>query len=128
MFKEWVPQEELIAFYNLAELFVLPSLYEGFGIPLLEAMACGCPALVANIGALPEVGAGAAMLVDPLNHDQIASEMRNVLMDEDLLHEQSEKGLRRASDFSWERCADETLQVFQNVGKHSNILSSPYST
>ncbi|MCI0439988.1 MAG: glycosyltransferase family 4 protein [Chloroflexi bacterium] len=115
LFKEWVPQEELVAFYNLADLFVLPSLYEGFGIPLLEAMACGCPAMVSNTGALPEVAGGAAMLVDPLDHDQIAHEMHRILTDDALRRKLSENGLLRAGEFSWQRCARQTLEVLNSL-------------
>jgi glycosyltransferase involved in cell wall biosynthesis len=116
LFTDWVPQEDLVAFYNLADLFVFPSFYEGFGIPLLEAMACGCPAIASQTGALPEIAGGAAFLVDPYSHDKIAAAIRKVLGEDGLRKELSEKGLCQASKFSWQKCASETLAAFDSMG------------
>jgi glycosyltransferase involved in cell wall biosynthesis len=115
IFPGWVPQEELVAFYNLADLFIFPSFYEGFGIPLLEAMACGCPAVVSNTGNLPYLARGAALLVDPYKPDEIAGAIHKILTEDGLRKELIEKGLHRAQAFSWEKCAKETLALFESL-------------
>jgi glycosyltransferase involved in cell wall biosynthesis len=115
LFTGWVPQEDLVAFYNLADLFIFPSFYEAFGIPLLEAMACGCPAVASQTGALPEIAGGAAFLVNPYSPDEIAEAIRTVLIEGNLRKEHIEKGLQRAKAFSWEKCARETLAVFESL-------------
>jgi glycosyltransferase involved in cell wall biosynthesis len=114
-FPGWVFHDDLPALYNLAELFVLPSLYEGFGIPLIEAMACGCPVITSKTGSPPEVTNGAAILVDPLNVDDIASGTVRVLSNPSLQKEMIEKGLRRAQEFSWDKCAASVLKVLETV-------------
>lgn len=117
LFKDWVPQEDLAAFYNLADVFVLPSLYEGFGIPVLEAMACGCPVVASNTGNLPEIARGAALLVNPRDPDEIAEAVRRVLTEDSLRIELGEKGILRARGFSWEKCARDTLAVFESLNE-----------
>ncbi len=97
-----VPQEELVAIYNAADLFVYPSLYEGFGLPPLEAMACGVPVIVSNVSSLPEVVGADALTVDPLGVDALATAMARVLNDVDLQANLSAQGLRRAATFSWD--------------------------
>ena len=114
-FAGWVSHEDLPAMYNLAELFLLPSLHEGFGIPLLEAMACGCPIVTANTCAPPEVTDGAAYLADPLDVDSIAWGIKEVLSNEDLRTSMIARGLERAKDFSWERCAAEVLSFLESL-------------
>ena len=114
-FAGWISHEDLPAVYNLADLFLLPSLHEGFGIPLLEAMACGCPIVTANTCAPPEVTDGAAFLVDPLNVDSIAWAIKEVLRNEDLRASMVARGLERARDFSWERCAKEVLAFLETL-------------
>lgn len=111
----YVPQEALPALYGGAKALVFPSLYEGFGLPLLEAMACGLPALASSASSLPEVAGGAALLVDPLDTEAIAEGMRRIVEDEGLREELAAKGLRRAKDFSWDRCARETLAVLKGA-------------
>ena len=101
------------AFYNLAELFVFPSFYEGFGMPVLEAMACGCPVIASKTGCSPEVAGGAAALVDPYSHEEIAESMLAVLGDEDTKRRMSEAGLERVKSFSWRKCAEETIDWFE---------------
>jgi alpha-1,3-rhamnosyl/mannosyltransferase len=101
--------------YSLAELFAFPSLYEGFGIPLVEAMACGCPIVTANTCAPPEVTDGAARLVDPLNVEDIAAGMRDVLSDPALRDQLVAKGLERATAFSWDKCARGLLDMFEDL-------------
>jgi glycosyltransferase involved in cell wall biosynthesis len=112
----WVSHEDLPAIYRMAELFAFPSLYEGFGIPLVEAMACGCPVLTATTCAPPEVVDGAGYLVDPYDVAAIAAGMRTLLLDEERRRAMIARGLERAKQFSWEKCAREVLAVFDAVG------------
>ncbi|MGH8269493.1 MAG: glycosyltransferase family 4 protein, partial [Steroidobacteraceae bacterium] len=114
-FLGWVAHTDLPAIYRLAELFAFPSLYEGFGIPLVEAMACGCPILTANTCAPPEVVDGAGYLVDPYDVGAIAAGLRRTLSDSALRTAMIARGLERAKDFSWEKCAREVLGVFDTV-------------
>lgn len=107
----WLPQEELPAIYAQAELFAFPSWYEGFGIPVVEAMACGCPVVAASTGALPGVTAGAALLVDPARPGELAEAMTALLERPGLRERLSAAGLRRALDFSWARHAERTRRV-----------------
>ena len=114
-FPGWIEHEDLPAVYCLADLFSFPSLYEGFGIPLLEAMACGCPIVTANTCAPPEVTDGAACLVDPLDVDSIALGMREVIRDRERRERMIARGLARARDFSWEQCAGQILSMFATL-------------
>jgi len=118
-FAGWVSHEDLPCFYNLARLFVLPSLYEGFGIPLIEAMACGCPVLTSNTCSPPEVTEGAAYLVDPLNVGEIATGIREALLNPKLRESMISKGLERAKCFGWEKCAREVLAVLNSLNGKS---------
>ncbi|MCX7840979.1 MAG: glycosyltransferase family 4 protein [Anaerolineae bacterium] len=110
-----VQNEELVYLYNAASLFVLPSFYEGFGLPPLEAMACGTPVIVSNVSSLPEVVGDAALLVAPDDVEGLAVAMSRVLTDSALREELRIKGLKRAQTFSWERAARETLAVYRKV-------------
>ncbi len=110
-----VPEEDLPALYNGADLFVFPSLYEGFGLPVLEAMACGVPVVTADRSSLPEVAGDAALLVDPTDVEAIAAALRRVLADEALAASLRARGLARAATFSWERTARETVAVYESV-------------
>ena len=112
-FPGYVADEEIPAFYNLADVFVFPSLYEGFGIPVLEAMACGCPLVTSKTGCSPEVTGDAAILVDPYNSESISDAVKAILKDSNLRERLIEKGFRRAKEFSWEKCAKDTLQLFE---------------
>ena len=111
----FVPDEEIPAFYNLADLFVFPSLYEGFGIPILEAMACGCPVVTSKTGCGPEVAGEAALLVDPYSPADIAQAIYTLLTDEPLRQALKEQGVKRAEQFSWHKCAQQTLALFQSL-------------
>lgn len=111
----FVSDEEIPAIYNLADLLLFPSLYEGFGMPVLEAMACGCPVVTTETGCSPEVAGGAALLVDPYRPDRIADAVWRLLTDQALREELVEKGLRRAKEFSWRACAEETLRLFESL-------------
>lgn len=110
-----VPEADLPALYAGAALFVFPSLYEGFGLPVLEAMACGVPVICSNTSSLPEVAGEAAIMVNPLDVDGLAAAMERVLGDQALREEMSGKGMMQAGSFSWERTARETLQVYESV-------------
>jgi len=115
IFTDFVLESDLPALYNLADLFVLPSFYEGFGLPILEAQACGCPVITSNISSMPEVGGDAALFVDPNDVEELASAMRRVLTDDKLRAEMIKKGFENAKHFSWEKTAQETLEVFEEV-------------
>ena len=112
-FVGWVAEEDKPALYSGAACFVYPSLYEGFGLPPLEAMACGVPVVVSNTSSLPEVVGDAGLLVDPLDVDALAEAMIAVLSDEDLRASLRQKGIARAKRFSWERTARETLEAYK---------------
>ena len=101
----FVPHQTLAALYRMATLFAFPSLYEGFGLPPLEAMACGTPVVTSRISSLPEVVGDGALLVDPYSEEEIAQAISRVLDDEDLRRRLVERGLERAAGFSWERSA-----------------------
>ncbi|WP_418791065.1 glycosyltransferase family 4 protein [Phosphitispora sp. TUW77] len=110
-----VTENDLPVLYNLAGLFVFPSLYEGFGLPPLEAMACGTPVITSNRSSLPEVAGEAAALVDPYSSEELAAAIDRVLKDEGLCRQMRENGLLQAAKFSWEETARQTLEVYEEV-------------
>ncbi len=110
-----VSQKELVSLYQKATAFVFPSLHEGFGMPILEAMACGCPVITSNVTACPEIAGDAALLVNPRSVDEIAEAMKLLLEDEHLRQELREKGLARAQQFTWRKSAEKHLEVFEKV-------------
>jgi glycosyltransferase involved in cell wall biosynthesis len=116
----FVPDADIPSLYSLADLFVFPSFYEGFGIPPLEAMACGTPVISSNVASLPEVVGDAACLVDPHDIPALANSMLRVLKDADLRSALVQRGLNRANQFSWEKTARETLAVYKMVTARSN--------
>jgi glycosyltransferase involved in cell wall biosynthesis len=107
-----VSSEDLLVLYNAAELLAHPAFYEGFGLPPLEAMACGLPVIVSNVASLPEVVGDAGLLIDPHDVDELAVSMWRVLNDDGLRAEMRAQGLRQAARFSWERAARETLKIY----------------
>ncbi len=115
VFTGYLQDRELVLAYNRARIFALVSLYEGFGLPALEAMACGTPALLSNRASLPEVGGDAALYVDPENVEDIASGLSRLIEDTDLWSELREKGLRRASRFTWEESASKMRRVIEEM-------------
>jgi glycosyltransferase involved in cell wall biosynthesis len=109
----FVDDADLPALYRGAALFAFPSLYEGFGIPPLEAMACGVPVVCSNASSLPEVAGDAALMIDPLDTDGLAKAMVRALEDADLRQEMTDKGLTQAARFTWEAAARQLLDVFE---------------
>ncbi len=112
----YVPDEELPALLSGALVFAFPSLYEGFGFPVLEAMACGTPVVCSNTSSLPEVAGDAALLVDPLDVEDIASSLLRVFQDEELRRRMVEAGYRQVQRFSWQNTARELLELFEELG------------
>jgi len=115
VFLDYVPEKNLPHLYSEAAAFVFPSLYEGFGLPPLEAMACGCPVIASNAGSLPEVCGDAAYYVNPYDVESIAEGIYRVLKDDVLRSTLIEKGFERVKLFSWEKTAKEHLKVFEEV-------------
>jgi glycosyltransferase involved in cell wall biosynthesis len=115
LFLNYVPADELPALYTGAELFAFPSLYEGFGLPPLEAMACGCPVVVSNIASLSEVCGDAAYYVDPYDVKNIAEGIYKVATNRELKENLAIKGRERTKLFSWEKSAREHIKVFKKV-------------
>ncbi|MGB9459137.1 MAG: glycosyltransferase family 1 protein [Bryobacteraceae bacterium] len=118
-FLGFVPFETLRCFYEAAAAFVFPSRHEGFGLPPLEAMACGTPVVTSNVSSLPEVAGDAAMLVNPGNVFDIARGIREVLTDEPLRAELIRRGRVQAARFSWERSARQVLEIYRDVARES---------
>lgn len=115
IFTDFVPEEDLPKLYNAADLFVFPSFYEGFGLPPLEAMACGTPVITSNASSLPEVVGDAGIMVDPHDVVGLAKAMYDVLTNDPLRENLVKKGLQRAKLFNWEKTARETLKVYEEV-------------
>jgi glycosyltransferase involved in cell wall biosynthesis len=111
----YVPQRDLPALISGASVFVLPSLYEGFGLPVVEAMACGTPVICSRVSSLPEVVGDAALLIDPHDTADIARSIQRVLRDDRLQQDLTRKGLERASLFSWDRAAQQVLDILLSV-------------
>jgi len=122
VFTGFVQDEDIPLLYSCANAFVFPSFYEGFGLPLLEAMACGVPIASSNATSLPEVGGGAVLYFDPYNVEQMAQAIYKILSDPDLRQDLVAKGLTRAHEFSWEKTARQTLEIYEHVARHKNTL------
>lgn len=116
-FLDFVGDKDLPSLYKNALCFVLPSLYEGFGLPVLEAMKFGCPTVVSDVSSLPEVGGDASLYFDPRSVDDIAQKLNTVISDEKLRAEMVKKGYNQIKKFSWEKTAKETLKVLEELGK-----------
>ncbi len=117
-FLEFVSDEDLHSLYRHAICFVLPSLYEGFGLPILEAMQEGCPVITSNVSSLPEAGGEAALYIDPENVEDIAEKINLMLVNEKIRNQMIEKGYEQVKKFSWEKTARETLSVLEDVAKN----------
>jgi len=114
---ENVLEEELPKFYNLADVFVFPSLYEGFGLPLIEAMACGLPIIASNVTSIPEIVGDAGILLYPQDFKGFYKSIYSVLTDESLRVNLSYNGVKRSKMFSWRTCAKDTLNVYKDISK-----------
>ena len=114
-FIDHVSDQDLAVVYSNALALVYPSLNEGFGLPVVEAMACGCPVVAANVSSLPEVAGSAALLVDPHDPAGFAEALQSVILDRDLRTRLCGDGLRRARDFSWDNAASATYAVYEGV-------------
>ena len=110
-----VSDQQLIRYYQNAALFVFPSLYEGFGLPVLEAMACGCPVVCSNTSSLPEVVGNAAVMVDPLDVSALAEAIRHVLTNSHTHQQLRKAGIERSRQFSWEQTAAQTVELYERV-------------
>ncbi len=115
LFPGYVPDEDLPALMSGAALFAFPSLYEGFGLPILEAMACGVPVVCSNTSSLPEVAGEAALLVPPTDTEALAAAMNRVLADGNLRAELIRRGTERAGLFTWRRCAEQVLKALEEA-------------
>jgi glycosyltransferase involved in cell wall biosynthesis len=117
IFTDTIVHEDLPAVYTLATLFVLPSIYEGFGLPVAEAMACGTPVITSNTSSLPEVAGDAAILVNPFDVQEISRTISRVLANERLQKEMKENGIENAKRFSWNRAANALFEVIETLDK-----------
>lgn len=115
IFTGYVPDSYLSALISGAKIYVLPSLWEGFGIPVIEAQACGIPVVVSNVSSLPEIVGDSGLLIDPESTESIATGMHKVLVDQKLRHDLIKKGFLNIKRFSWQRCAQQTLAVLEKV-------------
>lgn len=115
IFTGHMPDEVLPELYNAADLFVFPSLYEGFGLPPLEAMTCGTPVITSNTSSLPEVVGDAGLIFDPHDVHGLKDTINTVLNNSDLRTELVKKGLNRSKQFTWKKCAEETMNVYKEV-------------
>ena len=114
-FPGWVDEADKPALYSAATVFAFPSRYEGFGLPILEAMACGTPVVTSNVASLPELAGTAAFQIDPDDSRQLGAAIISLCVQEDLHAEMHEKGLVQAARFTWEKTARETLAAYHHV-------------
>lgn len=120
-FTDFIEDDDLVHFYNACDLFVFPSFYEGFGLPILEAMACGRAVACSSLTAMPEVADGAGILFDPNSSEQMSRAIADVLRDSELRVRMERLGTQRAAQFSWEQAARQTLEVYYHVAGASRI-------
>ena len=122
-FLGFVTDDDLLQLYNACDCFCFPSFYEGFGIPILEAMACGRAVACANTSAMPEVADGAGLFFDPARPDEIARALRDILIDSELRGRMERLGVQRAATFTWQRTAQKTLAVYEDVAGRARASS-----
>ena len=115
VFAGYVPYEDLPYFYNASDVFVYPSLYEGFGLPTLEAMCCGTPTITSNVSSLPEVIGDGALMINPFDTEELGKAMAQVLEDNSIKADLINRGFERSSNFNWRKTALETLKIYENV-------------
>jgi glycosyltransferase involved in cell wall biosynthesis len=118
MFLDFVPDEDLVGLYSEALCYVLPSLYEGFGLPILEAMKYGCPVITSNVSSMPEAGGDAALYVNPEDVSDITKKLDELTSNEKLRKELIEKGYEQVKKFSWEKTAKQTLEALEDLAKN----------
>ena len=118
----YVDEQDMPGLYNLAEAYIYPSLYEGFGLPVLEAMQCECPVIASMSTSIPEVAGDAAILFDPMDPNAMANAICQVLLDRDLREQLKVKGLARAKQFSWIKCAQTMWQTIRAIAGQNLIL------
>jgi len=121
IFTNFVSEEDLVLLYNSASVFLYPSLYEGFGIPPLEAMACGVPVITSNTTSIPEVVGNAALLINPRDGEDIKKALLSLLNDEMLRKDLIKRGLEQVKKFSWGKMAEETLEVYNSVYRGESL-------
>jgi glycosyltransferase involved in cell wall biosynthesis len=117
IFTGFIFDEYLKALYSEAEILLLVSFYEGFGIPILEAMECGTPVITSNVSSMPEVAGDAAILVNPYNIQEIVEKMNNIMNSNILKKQLIENGVKRVKQFSWETTARQTLEIYNEIYK-----------
>jgi glycosyltransferase involved in cell wall biosynthesis len=128
VFTGQIREQDKAPLYSAATVFAFPSLYEGFGIPVLEAMACGTPVLTSNTSALPEVAGDAGLLVDPYDTDAICHGLTDLLDHQELRDDLARRGLERARRFTWRQVAEQTVRVYRSVVRgQGSVISSPWS-
>lgn len=115
IFTGYIPDHDLSAIYSGALAFVYPSLYEGFGLPPLEAMQCGTPVISSNTSSLPEVVGNAGLMINPSSRDDLCQAILNLINQNSLRKELSQKGIERSKQFSWTKCADQTIAVYKQI-------------
>ena len=115
----YVGEDELPVFYSMAEVFIYPSIYEGFGLPVLEAMACGTPVITSDTSSLPEVGGDAVLYTDPNSSTKLAQQIEILCSDRDLQKKHSELGLKRSANFTWQKTAEKYIQLFENLSQEA---------
>jgi glycosyltransferase involved in cell wall biosynthesis len=122
VFTGQIREQDKAPLFSAATVFAFPSLYEGFGIPVLEAMACGTPVLTSNLSALPEVAGDAGLLVDPYDTDAIAQGLVDLLDHQERREELARRGLERARRFTWQQVAEQTVRVYRSVVRGQGSL------
>jgi glycosyltransferase involved in cell wall biosynthesis len=115
LFLGFVPDQIVADLYNISHVFIYPSFYEGFGLPILEAQACGCPVIASNVSSMPEVAGDGAILVDPYSVEEMANAISEVISNEESRDSLTEKGLKNCNTYSWKKCAEETMKIYEEV-------------
>ena len=121
-FLGYVENKDKNYLYNLADLFVYPSFYEGFGLPPLEAMACGCPVITSSVSSLPEIVGSAGIMVNPHDILEISQAMNDILSDKNLQNKLSQKGIEKAKEFNWEKSAKEYLSCIKGLSQNIKLF------
>jgi hypothetical protein len=119
----YVPEEEICLLYNSCNLFVFPSLHEGFGFPVLEAFACEVPVICSNATSLPEVGGEGALYFNPRDPADISNKIKELLTDKEKSKMLIKKGVQRLKEFTWKKCAEKTFEVYKNTYNKSDFKS-----